>query len=500
MAELNSPRLEMRAISKRFGATIALDKVSFQVFSSEIHALVGENGAGKSTLMKILSGAHLPDRGDMLLDSKPYQPRNPLDGRLKGVGMIYQELSLAPHLTVEENILLGMESHQWGWINRKESRQRVQKALDYFAHPEIKPDRIVSHLSVGAQQLVEIARSLAVGCRVLVFDEPTSSLSQTDITTLFKIIRELKKRGISIIYISHFLEEIQEIADRVTVLRDGSVVATRLRSQASNTEIVHMMVGRAVKDLYPRSKRMPGEALLTVKDIAGIKKPLSASLILYRGEVLGIAGLVGAGRTEFIRALFGLDPVRRGEINIGTFRGTALPVQRWQQGVGMVSENRKEEGLVLNLSVADNITLSNLKGLGPFNLIMPARQSAITDQYIQKLDIRCQAPFQKMNELSGGNQQKAALARLLHHNVDILLLDEPTRGIDVASKVKIYQVIDQLALAGKAVLMISSYLPELLGICDRIAVMHRGILSNARPVRELTEHQVMLAATGQDII
>ncbi len=486
------PRLEMRGIHKRFGATIALDEVTFSILQGEVHALVGENGAGKSTLMKILSGAHTADAGEMKLDGRPYLPQSPLDGRLQGVAMIYQELSLAPHLTVEENIMLGVEPVLHGFILHKEMRETAMRAIEKFDHPELKPQVRVRELTVGAQQLVEIGRSLAIGCRVLVFDEPTSSLSQKDIQRLFEIIRSLKKQGISIIYISHFLEEVQEIADRVTVLRDSTVVGSKRTAEISTDEIVHMMVGREVADLYPRSKRKAGETVLEIKNLSGVKKPANANLALHRGEVLGICGLVGAGRTELLRIIFGLDEVKGGEIKIGIYTGAGSPLQRWQNGTGMLSENRKEEGLALNMSVADNVTLSRLQNFGPAGIVLPKKQEEATQDWIDRLDIRCRNAAQPVGDLSGGNQQKVAFARLLQHDVDVFLLDEPTRGIDVAAKAKLYAVIDELASGSgnfssspRAVLVVSSYLPELLGICDRIAVMARGNLSEAKPVAEV---------------
>jgi len=498
------PRLQMRGIHKQFGATVALGNVSFSVLPGEVHALVGENGAGKSTLMKILSGAYTPDSGEMLLEGKAYRPNNPLDGRLQGVSMIYQELSLAPRLTVEENIMLGVEPVKYGLIQWKKVRKTAEKVISNFEHPELRPDVLVRDLTVGAQQLVEIGRSLAIGCRVLVFDEPTSSLSQRDIAKLFEIINNLKSQDLSIIYISHILEEVLEIADRLTVLRDGSVVDTSHVNDVSTEDIVRMMVGREVAELYPRSSRTTGEVVLRVENLAGMKKPKQASLELHRGEVLGICGLVGSGRTEMLRAIFGLDAVKSGKIRIGAISTKGSPLSCWENGAGYLSEDRKDEGLALNLSVADNITLSKLRGFGPLNMIMPSKQSEATQRWVDLLDIRCQSTTQTVGNLSGGNQQKAAFARLLQHDVDILLLDEPTRGIDVAAKAKLYAVIDEIASGtgfykGKprAVLVISSYLPELLGICDRIAVMARGVLGPARLISKIDEHQLMLEATGQ---
>lgn len=497
--------LEMRKICKRFGATVALQDVSFALRSGEVHALVGENGAGKSTLVKVLSGVHVPDSGDMLLHGRPFRPRHALEARQQGVGMIYQELSLVPHLSVAENILLGVEPARWGFLRRTTMHERARGALARLGHAELDPATPVRNLSLSEQQLVEIARALAVGCEILVLDEPTSSLSQQDIQRLFAIIRELRDAGLAIIYISHFLEEVQQVADRVTVLRDGGVVGTREIGSVRAAEIVQMMVGREIRDLYPRSARTRGEAVLEIDGLSGMHKPQHATLTLHRGEVMGICGLVGAGRTELLRAVFGLEPVRRGRIKVGAYFGPASPVQRWRQGAGLLSENRKEEGLALALSLADNMTLSNLESFGPAFLLFPRKQSAAAKKWIAALDIRCRGPEQRLVDLSGGNQQKVALARLLQHNVDILLLDEPTRGIDVAAKAKIYQVIDAVASgAGRqpaaAVLMVSSYLPELLGVCDRIAVMYRGRLGPARPAAELDEHSLMLEATGKTAI
>ena len=310
------PRLVMRGIRKTFGPTIALAHVDLEVLPGEVHALVGENGAGKSTLMKILSGAHAADQGEMLIDGKPYRPRNPLDARAAGVGMIYQELSIAPHLTVEENIVLGMEPRSGPWINRKQMRATALEALAHFDHPDIRPDTLASRLSVSALQLVEIGRSLAMGCNLLVFDEPTSSLAQKDIERLFALIDRLKEHGISIIYISHFLEEVKRLASRLTVLRDGSVVGTRKVATVAPEEVVSLMVGRDVEELYPRSPHPRGEKLLEIRDLSGSDKPRHLDLDVFRGEVVGIAGLVGSGRTEFLRSLFGLDKVKSGTVRI----------------------------------------------------------------------------------------------------------------------------------------------------------------------------------------
>lgn len=490
------PRFAMRGMHKTFGATIALDNVDFVVSPGEIHALIGENGAGKSTLMKVLSGALQPDAGEMTVDGSPFAPTSPLQARQQGVAMIYQELSLAPHLTVVENVLLGMEITRRGLLQKLDMHALVQNALAELDHADIDPHARVSTLTIAERQIVEIARALSVQCRVLVLDEPTSSLTRADADRLFRVMQRLKARNLAIVYISHFLEEIKEIADQFTVLRDGKKAGSGLVASTPIPDIVHLMVGRQIDDFFPRSNRTPGEPLLDLKDLAGAPLPHSASLVLRRGEVLGIGGLIGAGRTELLRTLFGLDPIRKGHITFAHNTVRATPAQRLAQGMGLLSEDRKDEGLAQSMNLADNLTLSRL----PRGIISPKKLCAIAHQWISRLGIRTSGPAQPIADLSGGNQQKVALARLLHHDVACLLLDEPTRGIDIASKADIYHLIDQLATQGKAILLVSSYLPELLGICDRIAVMYRGRLGPARPVDKCSEHSLMLEATGQEVI
>ncbi len=483
----------MRGIRKVFGATVALDNVDFAVSTGEIHALIGENGAGKSTLMKVLSGALQPDAGEMTVDGSPFAPANPLQARQQGVAMIYQELSLAPHLTVVENVLLGMEITRRGLLQKSDMHALVQNALIELDHADIDPHARVSTLTIAERQIVEIARALSVQCRVLVLDEPTSSLTRADADRLFRVMQRLKARNLAIVYISHFLEEIKEIADQFTVLRDGQKAGSGLVAQTPISDIVHLMVGRQIDDFFPRSNRTSGEPLLDLT--GGGPLPHSASLVLHRGEVLGIGGLIGAGRTELLRAIFGLDPIRKGNITFAHNTTRATPAQRLAQGMGLLSEDRKEEGLAQSMSLTDNLTLSHL----PRGIIFPKKLRAIAHQWISRLDIRTSGPAQSIADLSGGNQQKVALARLLYHDVDCLLLDEPTRGIDIASKADIYHLIDQLATQGKAILLVSSYLPELLGICDRIAVMYRGQLGPAHPVDQCSEHSLLLEAIGQEV-
>jgi len=488
----------MRGVRKSFGPTLALAGVDLEVAPGEVHALVGENGAGKSTLVKVLSGAVRPDAGDLLLDGARYAPATTLDAARAGVAMVYQELSLVPHLGAADNIALGREATRFGLLDRRRSRGMASEAMAALGHGDIDLDRPVRTLPVAIQQVVEIARAMSqTGARVLILDEPTSSLGAHDVGRLFAIIDRLRNAGVSVIYISHVLEEVLKISDRYTVLRDGATVGSAAAAGASASAIVSLMTGREVGKVFPRSARTPGAVRLEVHDLEGHPLPRAATLELRGGEVLGIAGLVGAGRTELLRAVFGLAAVRRGEVRVAAYGGPGSPWHRLSQGVGLLSEDRKGEGLAVNMSVADNVTLSRLSGLGPARLILPSRQDAAAGRWIDRLRIRTPSPRQAAWQLSGGNQQKVAFARLLHHDADVLLLDEPTRGIDVGSKAEIYEWIDRLAAQGKAVLMVSSYVPELIGVCDRVAVMARGVLGPARPVSALTEHGVLMEAMGQ---
>ncbi len=492
-----SPRLKMTDVQKAFGATKALRGVSFAVEAGEVHALIGENGAGKSTLMKILSGAHAPDAGSLELDGRPFQPGNPLRARDAGVAMIYQELILAPHLTVEENMLLGREPSRLGIIDRRRRRELARHALAELGHnlPLAAP---VSRLTIAEQQLVEIARALVTEPKVLIMDEPTSSLTQLDTQNLFRVIRQLARRGVSVIYISHFLEECQDIADRYTVLRDGESVGSGEMAGSQLDEIIHLMVGRQIEDIYPPHARQPSRVIFTTRQLAGENKPADVTLELRQGEILGVAGLVGAGRTETLRAVFGLDRIRSGKVfHLVEDVTRRTPHAAWRNGLGMVSENRKEEGLMLNRSLADNLCLTRFKPFTTSGWISKRRQNENTAVLMKRLDVRAREPDQPVGELSGGNQQKIAIGRLLHHDAEVLLLDEPTRGIDVGSKQQIYRIMNELAGQGKAVIFVSSYLPELLGVCDRISVMCRGVLTATRPVKEWTEHEIIAAATGQ---
>jgi ribose transport system ATP-binding protein len=500
MTEAVAPLLTMRGIVKTFGGSRAIDGVSLDLLPGEVHALVGENGAGKSTLMKVLSGAHRPDAGEMTLNGVHYAPQSPRDSRRDGVAMIYQELTLAPHLTVEANIMLGQERTSFGLLREGENRRCTIEALRILEHSQIDPRLLASRLSVGEMQIVEIARALVSEARVIVFDEPTSSLTAVDAERLFAVIERHRARGQAIASISHFLEEVRRISQRVTVLRDGRTVGTGRMEEWNESRIITAMVGREFTDLFPKVERRAGEPILRLSSLSGKRIPRDVGLNLHRGEVLGIAGLVGAGRTELLRAIYGLDRVKSGEIRVhGVPAGPGNPLRRIAQGIGFLSEDRKEEGLALTRSVEDNLTYSALGKHAKFGWLNLRGRRRDVERWMRTFRVRAPGPRATIGFLSGGNQQKVAIARLLHQDADVLLLDEPTRGIDVGSKAEVYRVIGTLAAEGKAVLMVSSYLPELIGVCDRIAVMSRGVLSEARRVEDWTEESIMSCATGGTI-
>jgi ribose transport system ATP-binding protein len=485
----------MEGVSKSFGATRALDGVEFELRAGEVHALLGENGAGKSTLVKILSGAVPPDGGRMAIDGAPYAPAGPADGKRRGVRMIYQELTLCPHLTVAENILLGREPRRRGLVRSGEMRRKAREVLAFMHHPEIAPDAPVRSLSVGAKQIVEIARALVDEARILVMDEPTSSLTLEDSEELFRIVRRLKERGVGVVYISHFLEEVRRVADVFTVLRDGRNAGRGRMADVELEDVIRMMVGQEFRELFPRVPHAPGEVLLSLRGLRGRRMQAEVDLEVRRGEIVGIAGLIGSGRTETLRTVFGLDPAERGDVAVaGVLRGSNAPWERIRQGLGLLSEDRQGEGLALSLSIADNATLSRL---GPFSrrgvLALGRRREAVA-ALMDRVKVKGRGPGEAVAVLSGGNQQKIALARLLHQDADVLLLDEPTRGIDVLSKAQIYEWIGRLAARGKAVLFVSSYLPELLGVCDTIAVFHRGRVVDRRPASDWDGAGILQAA------
>lgn len=492
------PILQMRNITKNFGATHALREVSFDAESGKVLALIGENGAGKSTLMKVLAGAHTPDQGSMQLANRTYAPRGPLDARDAGVAMIYQELILAPELSVADNITLGNEPRTWACLDRRRQFSQVREALARLGLEQLDLNTPVAKLPIAQQQLVEIARALVVRARVIVFDEPTSSLTKQDVQQLFDVIRQLRDSGLAIIYISHFLEEVREVCDCFTVLRDGQVTGSGKLQAVTDDELVTLMVGRSVDELFPAVPHTVGAPLLSLAGVCGQSLPISVDLDLHRGEILGIAGLVGAGRTELLRAVFGLDAVRSGQVRVGPTVLTGSPRNSIRNGLGFVSEDRKTEGLAQSRSIADNTTLSRFGPYSRLGCLSLSRRGDAVQNWMVKLQIKAQHGEQPVSALSGGNQQKVALARVLHQDADVLLLDEPTRGIDVATKAEIYRLIGEQAAAGKAVVFVSSYLPELLAISDRIAVMSRGQLKEVRDAKDWTAESAMSVAVSAE--
>ena len=488
----------MTGIFKRFGATRALRGVSLELWPGQALALIGENGAGKSTLMKVLSGAHTPDEGSMELAGRSYAPRGPHAARQAGVAMIYQELNLAQDLSVEENIMLGQERARWGMVDRAAERRHVRAALERLGHADLPLDTPVGQLSVGMQQLVEIARALASRAKVIVFDEPTSSLTQADVERLFQTIARLRQEGLGVIYISHFLEEVRRVCDGYTVLRDGKTVDGGTLAGTSETHIVSAMVGRGIEELYPRVLHTPGETVLSLSGLTGAPKPQDVSFELRRGEILGLAGLVGAGRTELVRAIYALDPVRSGRVRVGAVYPNTTPKARIRAGLAYVSEDRKREGLAQTRSIVDNITYSRLFPYSRWGWLNLNQRRHAVAQWIDRLEIKAASPEHAVETLSGGNQQKVALARVLHQRAEVLLLDEPTRGIDVGTKATIYRLIGELAAAGHAILFVSSYFQELLRVCDRIGVMSRGRLREIRPADAWTEESLLSRAIESD--
>ncbi len=488
----------MTRISKRFGATHALRGVSLELRAGEALALVGENGAGKSTLMKVLSGAHSPDAGSMELAALKFAPPGPHAARLAGVAMIYQELNLAPDLSVEANVMLGQEQARWGVVDGVAQRKQVRAALARLGHADLPLETPVGRLSVGMQQLVEIARALASNAKVIVFDEPTSSLAPADVERLFETIARLRHEGLGVIYISHFLEEIRRVCDCYTVLRDGETVDSGMLAGTSPAHIVSIMVGRRIDELYPNLPHTPGETLLSLSGLSGAPIPRDVSFDLRRGEILGLAGLVGAGRTELVRSIFALEPVRSGRVRVGTTYPSATPQARIRAGLAYVSEDRKREGLAQARSIADNMTYSRLFPYSRWGWLNLNRRRHAVAQWMQRLQIKATSPDRVVDTLSGGNQQKVALARALHQRAEVLLLDEPTRGIDVGTKATIYRHIGELAADGRAILFVSSYFQELLRVCDRIGVMSRGRLREIRPADAWTEESLLSRATESD--
>ena len=499
MTESNQVVVEVQNISKRFPGVQALKNVSASFERGKVHALVGENGAGKSTLMKILAGLYRPEEGKILFDGEEVIFRNARAALDKGISTIYQELLLCPNLTVAENIFLGREPLKGPLLSR-EVTVRCQDELDRIGFTELRPGTRVADLTVAQQQMVEIAKALALDSALIIMDEPTSSLTSGEVRHLFNTIRQLKERGKAIIFISHRLDEIFEIADHVTVLRDGELVASRPVGEVTHDELVRMMVNRDLAvSLSQRYRSQGGEVLLEVKQLTrnGVFAPISFSL--HRQEVLGFAGLIGAGRTEVMRAIFGIDPVDSGQVFIG---GKAVKIRSPQEairaGLGMATEDRKDDGLFGALSVRENMTMAHL-GLGPLTsvlgMVRTGKEVEMAKRYVRSMDIRTPGIATPIISLSGGNQQKVILSRWLMTEPKVLILDEPTRGIDVGAKAEIHKLIRQLAQEGRGVIVVSSELPELLAVSDRIIVMREGVMTAELEASQTNQEEIMTYAT-----
>jgi ribose transport system ATP-binding protein len=492
------PLLEMRHISKQYPGVKALDDVSFSLEHGEVHALLGENGAGKSTLIKILSGVTMADQGEIYIEGRSVVIDSPQKAMDLGISTIYQEFNLVPYLSAAENIFLGREPQGAvpGFVDFKTLYREAQQLMNRIrARFDVRTP--VNQLSVAQQQMVEIAKALGRKTKILVMDEPTATLTEHEIDALFDLIRQLRSEGISVIYVSHRLEEIFEICDRATVLRDGRYVATKKVAELTREEIIRLMVGRELKEAIPKVAVPIGPSVLRVSHLNRKGVLHDISFEVHRGEIVGLAGLVGAGRTETARAIFGADPIDSGTIEIdGKPVRIRSPRDAIRAGIGLVTEDRKQQGLVLGMAVRSNNTLSNLQALSAAGFIRLAKERSVAEKYSQELSIKTPTIEQAVKNLSGGNQQKVVLAKWLFAGAKVLILDEPTRGIDVRAKSEIYELMNELASQGVGILMISSELPEILGMSDRILVMHEGRIVGELSREEATQEKIMHLATG----
>jgi ribose transport system ATP-binding protein len=493
-AGTREPVVRLRGISKEFPGVKAVNGVDLEILPGEVHALAGENGAGKSTLMKILSQVERPTEGEVEISGEKVVFRGPGYAQSLGVAMVYQEFALAPHLSVAENLFLGREPTHAGFVNRRKEKEKTRELLGWVGL-EIDPGRLVSSLTVAEQQRVEIAKALAIEAKVLILDEPTATLAEKEIEGLFEVIQDLASRGIAILYISHRLDEIFRIADRVTVMRDGKVVDTVPTSELDEEKLVRLMVGREVGNLYPKPEAEIGEVVLRVSGISRGTVLQGCSFEVRSGEILGFAGLVGAGRTELARAVFGADPVDSGAVELeGEEVRIKDPQTAIEAGIGYLTEDRKGEGLALQLGVAQNITLAHVPVRAGFLDLGAERRTARRRR--DELNIRTPSIRRRVQVLSGGNQQKVVVAKWLETRAKVLFFDEPARGIDVGAKAEMFGLIGDLAEEGRAIVLISSYLPELLNMCDRILVMREGRVAGTISREEFSEERIIALATG----
>jgi ribose transport system ATP-binding protein len=489
--------LQMRNIRKTFPGVVALDNVDFDLRRGEVHILLGENGAGKSTLMKILSGAYQKSAGEIFLDGQEVQIKNPKHAQTLGISTIYQEFNLIPHLSAGENIYLGREPRRFGLIDQQEIFRAATRSLEGLGLT-LDPRRLIKQLKVAEQQMVEVAKALSLDAKILIMDEPTAALTEHEIKELFDTIRSLRDKGVSIIYISHRMEELFEIGDRVTILRDGRTVGTYDVGEMSKSELIRLMVNRELTELFPKERAKMGPEVLRVEALntqTGLK---DISFSLHKGEVLGIAGLLGAGRTELARAIFGLDKIDSGTISInGSPQRIGSPRAAINSGLGFLTEDRKSQGLVLPLSVKENLCLASVDKFSRWGVMNAQREQRAADRYVKDLRIKTPSLNQKVVYLSGGNQQKVVLSKWLCCKSEVFIFDEPTRGVDVGAKAEIYQLMNSLTASGVAIIMISSEMLEVLGMSDRILVMRGGRITGEFSAEEATQERVLQCALGE---
>ncbi|CUB16546.1 MULTISPECIES: sugar ABC transporter ATP-binding protein [Bacillus] len=489
--------IEMHNIHKAFGKNTVLSGVSFDLVTGEVHALMGENGAGKSTLMNLLTGLYSLDQGTIQIDGKETAFKNPKEAEQHGIAFIHQELNIWPDMTVLENLFIGKEIYtKLGLLDTKKMKVLAQTQLDRLS-VNLSLDQEAGSCSVGQKQMIEIAKALMTDAKVIIMDEPTAALTEREIEKLFQVIESLKKEGVSIVYISHRMEEIFAICDRITIMRDGKTVDTKAIPETNFHEVVKKMVGRELTDRYPERTPSTGDIVLEVKQATKKGQFQDISFSVKAGEIVGVAGLMGAGRTEMMRSLFGLDPLDQGEIWVhGKKAVIKKPSDAVKLGIGFITEDRKDEGLMLDASIRENIGLPNLKSFSPKGLIDKKNEQDFVDLLIKRLTIKTASSDISARSLSGGNQQKVVIAKWIGIQPKVLILDEPTRGVDVGAKREIYQLMNELTDRGVAILMVSSELPEILGMSDRVLVIHEGTISGELDKTEATQERIMTLATG----
>ena len=494
-------QIEMRGIDKAFGNNQVLKSAGFELRDGEIHALMGENGAGKSTLMKILTGVYTRDAGTVVVDGKEVIYKSPQEAEKAGIVFIYQELNVLFDLTVEENLFMGKEiTKGFGVCDKKAMRKKAQEVMDKMG-VNIPVNAVMSDLSVGQQQMVEICKALMVDAKVLIMDEPTAALTESETQVLFEVIESLKAKGVSIVYISHRMEEIFQLCDRITILRDGQYVGTENIKDITMDGVVQMMIGREIGERYPQRDVKIGEEVIRVEGLTHEKMFKDVNFSVRAGEVLGVSGLMGAGRTEIMQAIFGNLPIIGGKVFIeGKEVHIKNPKQAIEAGIGFITEDRKTEGLLLEKSIAENIELCNLGKVSKNSVLSKSKGAELVKRGIKEFRIKCFGPDHECNNLSGGNQQKVVLAKWIYTDPKILILDEPTRGVDIGAKAEIYSVINDMAARGVAVIMVSSELPEVLGMSDRIMVVHEGHVTGIIDGKTADQAKVMTLATGGSLV